>query len=417
MGLICLLSSFLAACSYDLGQSGSSTDLNSSGVVLPENTDTGGSNTGGQNTGSSGSSSSAPKDTFIATLDADGGVTSQQSQEMKIGTSFTLPVPSKKGYVFTGWSADGTTKLTDNTGKGLQAWDIRSDVTLKAMYDLRKITLVFVFDGNELKTKPYDITQDLDEVFTEKIDVLTAPIWGWFKDSSMTQFVKSYDDMVIGSDDKAKVYCKRAEGFTIQDGILTKTDATKVQGVVDFSHLYLNGKRITGIGGLAFKGSKDVTVVVLPKEIAIVRDYAFSSTNGKYIILCEAQAQPSTWRNLWKDISHVVVWNALGEVKVENGIKYAPLSSGGNSIVGYDTSKGTSVVVPETLEGKPVTEVASSAFWNSGIVSISLPKTIASINAEAFHYSKSLTKVTLNEGIKIIGDSAFYQCTKLNTIN
>ena len=50
------------------------------------------------------------------------------------------------------------------------------------------------------------------------------------------------------------------------------------------------------------------------------------------------------------------------------------------------------------------------------IEKVILPNTIEKIEAAAFYGFKSLTKVELNEGVQVIGESAFAYCSSLKTI-
>ena len=69
----------------------------------------------------------------------------------------------------------------------------------------------------------------------------------------------------------------------------------------------------------------------------------------------------------------------------------------------------TEVIIPERIEGLPVTAILPTAFMNTNaeIFSVVLPKTIISIDARAFGHCSNLTSVILPESIEIIGGSAF----------
>ncbi len=79
---------------------------------------------------------------------------------------------------------------------------------------------------------------------------------------------------------------------------------------------------------------------------------------------------------------------------------------------------GGHIVVPSTINDKPVTSIGSNAFkGNVKITSATLPNTLTSIGGLAFYKCSSLTSITLPESLISIGDRAFTYCSKLASIN
>ena len=60
-------------------------------------------------------------------------------------------------------------------------------------------------------------------------------------------------------------------------------------------------------------------------------------------------------------------------------------------ITGYDVSCGTEVVIPETINGGRVTEIAASAFENKGLTSVTLSDTSISLGVCAFGKIESIS--------------------------
>ena len=88
------------------------------------------------------------------------------------------------------------------------------------------------------------------------------------------------------------------------------------------------------------------------------------------------------------------------------------------TITGY-TGNEASVVIPNEIEGKPVTAIGEKAFYqNYTLTSVEIPNSVTSIGTSAFHLCSNLTNVTFEEGSKLssIGAGAFYWCTKLTDI-
>ena len=93
------------------------------------------------------------------------------------------------------------------------------------------------------------------------------------------------------------------------------------------------------------------------------------------------------------------------------------LKNGTLSITDYDTSCGTDVVIPETIDGYTVTEISGgrwdfgqgktiSPFSNKGITSVTMPDTVVKVGDMAFR-DNSISILKLSENIKEIGGEAF----------
>lgn len=66
--------------------------------------------------------------------------------------------------------------------------------------------------------------------------------------------------------------------------------------------------------------------------------------------------------------------------------------------------------------GTSVKSIGSGAFAGSGIHTLSLPKSVETIEVDAFNNCENLETVNLNDGLKSIGNFAFYKCRSLNSI-
>lgn len=78
------------------------------------------------------------------------------------------------------------------------------------------------------------------------------------------------------------------------------------------------------------------------------------------------------------------------------------------------------VVIPDTIAGKPVTEIYDSAFSYSDcqqlLVSVKMPDTVTKIGAMSFQNCLELTTVELSEELQVIYGAAFSNCPKLSEI-
>ena len=86
---------------------------------------------------------------------------------------------------------------------------------------------------------------------------------------------------------------------------------------------------------------------------------------------------------------------------------------------GYTVSRGTyadsTIVIPETYEGKPVVAIAESGFTGDGITSITIPSSVKIIGANAFK-NATFTELVLPDSIEEIGEYAFFRCDRLTEI-
>jgi hypothetical protein len=86
------------------------------------------------------------------------------------------------------------------------------------------------------------------------------------------------------------------------------------------------------------------------------------------------------------------------------------------TIIGY-TGAATDIIIPSTIEGKPVTSIGNLAFENRiSLTSVIIPAGVTSIGDHAFDGCSSLTSVTIPDSVTSIGDSAFSGCMYLTSI-
>lgn len=96
----------------------------------------------------------------------------------------------------------------------------------------------------------------------------------------------------------------------------------------------------------------------------------------------------------------------------EGDFKYQEVD-GGIEITHYYGSD-TNLVIPSTIEGKPVVSIGEYALSYNNFTSVEIPATVKILKEQSFAYCKQLTKVTFKgNGLETIGDRAFFSCIKL----
>ena len=75
------------------------------------------------------------------------------------------------------------------------------------------------------------------------------------------------------------------------------------------------------------------------------------------------------------------------------------------------------VVIPDIIEGYPVTSIGEGAFYSCDILtSIVIPDSVISIGDEAFCFCRSLESIVIPDSVTSIGYQAFYDCSSLESI-
>ena len=103
-----------------------------------------------------------------------------------------------------------------------------------------------------------------------------------------------------------------------------------------------------------------------------------------------------------------------------NGFTYT-VNDGEVEIVDY-TNTGSSVSIPSTIDGYPVTSIGAYAFANrlenrgNEMTSLSLPSSLKKIGEGAFTTNNSITSLTIPENVTEIGSRAFLCWMKLSNI-
>ena len=93
------------------------------------------------------------------------------------------------------------------------------------------------------------------------------------------------------------------------------------------------------------------------------------------------------------------------------------VSDGVAEITDCRFNKRAEFIIPDTLGGYPVTEIADNAFdYCNNITSITIPNSVKSIGSRAFAGCEKLTSINIPEGIKRIEYDTFSCCYRLKNI-
>ncbi len=94
------------------------------------------------------------------------------------------------------------------------------------------------------------------------------------------------------------------------------------------------------------------------------------------------------------------------------------LENGTLTITGCDPKPTGDLIIPDTIDGFPVTSIGNYAFWYcTDLTRVTIPDSVTSIGTFAFEGCASLTSVTLPNSVTSIGKGAFVRCKILTSID
>jgi hypothetical protein len=91
-------------------------------------------------------------------------------------------------------------------------------------------------------------------------------------------------------------------------------------------------------------------------------------------------------------------------------------TNGKVTITDCDGAAKGKLVIPDTIDGKPVTSIGGFAFYENSLTSITIPDSVTRISGQAFRSCSSLTSITIPDGVTSIESIAFYNCKSLASI-
>ena len=98
----------------------------------------------------------------------------------------------------------------------------------------------------------------------------------------------------------------------------------------------------------------------------------------------------------------------------EDGFVYIETDDG--VLITKYTGTVADLVIPDSINNKPVTSLSTAVFKSSNIKSIVWPESITEIPSNAFYGCNNLKSVTIPETVTSIGEGAFYNCSSLQEI-
>jgi uncharacterized ParB-like nuclease family protein len=187
---------------------------------------------------------------------------------------------------------------------------------------------------------------------------------------------------------------------------ITKYSSTAASVVIPSA---IEGKPVTAIGSKAFRDCSGLTSVSLPAGITSISNEAFSGCSGLTSVSLPAGIT---------SIGYYAFSGCTRLTFTTNGGAWTTAANGkilikdGNTVTAAPGASGA--VDLSSLTG--ITSIGTSAFYRSGLTSVTLPTRLTSIGSSAFSGCTGLTSVTLPASLTSIGDYAFADCSGLTRV-
>ena len=174
----------------------------------------------------------------------------------------------------------------------------------------------------------------------------------------------------------------------------------------------INGTPVTTIGNAAFRDSS-VTSVTIPASVTEIGANAFAGCTN----LTSVNYIGGDWSKLTIQSGNPAVEDAAKDAANEQLFDFEFILN--NTAVIVIRYKGTAadVTIPSRYQGKPVTVIDHTAFYNnSAVTSVTIPDSVTAIPDYAFGFCSQLTNISIPNSVTFIGFSAFNSCTSLKSI-
>lgn len=182
--------------------------------------------------------------------------------------------------------------------------------------------------------------------------------------------------------------------------IIPESVTTMQEGIFDECSNLTSAGPIGGDYNIQF-GWKEI----LPENAFCSRGYNGATSSLERVILPEGMItiEEDAFQNC-NNLSSIIIPSSIISMDKDAFSTCSSLTTAGPIGGDYDIQFGWQDEIPE------------SAFCDSALVSVTIPKGITSIGAYAFKWCRDLTYISIPEGVSIIGDNAFESCDKLISI-
>ena len=202
--------------------------------------------------------------------------------------------------------------------------------------------------------------------------------------------------------------CESLTSITIPDGVTSIRCSTFV-ACTSLTSVVI-GNSVNTIGDFAFWDCTRLTSIIFQGSAPDVDDDAFLNVPGGAIATVSAA-------NLSSFGSEGERWNGLILSTPDASDLTWTTTDGEVTITDCDEAATGGLVIPDTIEGNPVTSIGRAAFGAcESLTSITIFDSVTSIGREAFLHCTGLTSIAIPDSVTNIGRGAFRGCSALTTI-
>ena len=173
------------------------------------------------------------------------------------------------------------------------------------------------------------------------------------------------------------------------------------------------------IGDYAFSQCLSMTGIVIPKSVTVVGESAFESSGSKLVIGFESNELPQTLGNYWNGnswTSYIPYQVNAKSFVLDDDATYV-ITNDAKAHLGRYYGDAEYYSIRSEISGFEVEGISAYALYKrQSLIGVTIPNTVAVIDAYAFKFCINLKSITIPESVITIGPEAFYDCTALEEI-